>query len=103
MQCGVFSNALCMLSIPNQSLVILDNEYHRIGVESVVGVQDSFHRYVDTDMLAVAGSLIAGPALGWLVVRMLDRAQHMPTAIILQFATTSASGFWPRALASRVC
>ncbi|MGN6718432.1 MAG: hypothetical protein ACTHLX_13675, partial [Candidatus Binatia bacterium] len=40
-----------MLSIPNQSLVILDNEYHRIGVESVVGVQDSFHRYVDSDMV----------------------------------------------------
>ena len=40
-----------MLSIPNQSLVILDNEYHRIGVESVVGVQDSFLRYVDSDMV----------------------------------------------------
>jgi hypothetical protein len=40
-----------MLSIPNQSLVILDNEYHRIGVESVVGVQDSFHRYIDSDMV----------------------------------------------------
>ena len=40
-----------MLSIPNQSLVILENEYHRIGVESVVGVQDSFHRYIDADMV----------------------------------------------------
>src|SRR5258705_1103279 len=40
-----------MLSIPNQSLVILDNEYHRIGVESVVGVQDSFHRYIDSDLV----------------------------------------------------
>ena len=40
-----------MLSIPNQSLVILDNEYHRIGVESVVCVQDSFHRYIDSDMV----------------------------------------------------
>ena len=40
-----------MLSIPNQSLVILENEYHRIGVESVVGVQDSFHRYIDSDMV----------------------------------------------------
>ena len=37
-----------MLSIPNQSLVILENEYHRIGVESVIGVQDSFHRYIDS-------------------------------------------------------
>lgn len=40
-----------MLSIPNQSLVILENENHRIGVESVVGTQDSFHRYVDCDMI----------------------------------------------------
>ena len=40
-----------MLSIPNQSLVILENEYHRIGVGSVVGVQDSFHRYIDSDMV----------------------------------------------------
>jgi mannose-6-phosphate isomerase-like protein (cupin superfamily) len=40
-----------MLSIPNQSLVILENENHRIGVENVVGVQESFHRYVDCDMI----------------------------------------------------
>jgi hypothetical protein len=33
-----------MLGTPNQSLVILENENHRIGVESVVGVQESFHR-----------------------------------------------------------
>ena len=38
-----------MLSIPNQSLVILENEIHRIGVESVVGTQDYFHRYIDCD------------------------------------------------------
>jgi mannose-6-phosphate isomerase-like protein (cupin superfamily) len=40
-----------MLGIPNQSLVILENENHRIGVENVVGVQESFHRYVDCDMI----------------------------------------------------
>lgn len=40
-----------MLALPNQSLVILENEYHRIGVESVAGVQDSFHRYIDSDMV----------------------------------------------------
>jgi mannose-6-phosphate isomerase-like protein (cupin superfamily) len=40
-----------MLSVPNQSLVILENENHRIGVESVVGVQENFHRYVDCDMI----------------------------------------------------
>lgn len=40
-----------MLSIPNQSLIILENENHRIGAESIVGVQESFHRYVDCDMI----------------------------------------------------
>jgi mannose-6-phosphate isomerase-like protein (cupin superfamily) len=40
-----------LLGSPNQSLVILENENHRIGVESVVGVQESFHRYVDCDMI----------------------------------------------------
>ena len=40
-----------MLSVPNQSLVILENENHRIGAECVVGVQDTFHRYVDCDMV----------------------------------------------------
>jgi mannose-6-phosphate isomerase-like protein (cupin superfamily) len=40
-----------MLAIPNQSLVILENDNHRIGVESVVGTQDSFHRYVDCDIV----------------------------------------------------
>ena len=40
-----------MLSIPNQSVVMLENENHRIGAECVVGVQDAFHRYVDCDMV----------------------------------------------------
>ena len=40
-----------MLSLPHQSLVILENDNHRIGVESVAGTQDSFHRYVDCDMV----------------------------------------------------
>src|SRR5688500_18406930 len=40
-----------MLSVPNQSLVILENDNHRIGVESVVRTQDSFHRYIDSDMV----------------------------------------------------
>src|ERR687895_811888 len=43
-------------------------------------------------LLAVAGSLLAGPALGWLFMRVIERVQHVPTAIILQFATTF--GVW---------
>src|SRR5207248_350748 len=40
-----------LLSAPNQPLRILENEAHRIGVEAVVGTQDAFHRYLDSDMI----------------------------------------------------
>ena len=39
-------------------------------------------------VVGVVGALIAGPALGWLSLKLLDRVQHVPTAIILQFVTT---------------
>jgi len=40
-----------LLTAPNQQLRILENDYHRIGVEAVLGTQDAFHRYLDTDMI----------------------------------------------------
>lgn len=40
-----------LLNGPNEPLVVLENTSHRIGVESVAGVQDSFRRYVDLDMI----------------------------------------------------
>jgi Na+/H+ antiporter len=43
-------------------------------------------------LLAVVGSVVVGPALGWVVLRILDRIQHVPTSIILQFVTTF--GVW---------
>jgi len=43
-------------------------------------------------LLAVVGSVVAGPALGWLTLQMFDRIRHVPTAIILQFVTTF--GVW---------
>lgn len=43
--------AFDLLGAPNDSVVVLENEDHRIGVESVVGVQECFHRYVDTDTI----------------------------------------------------
>ena len=35
----------------NQSIIFLENDNHRIGAESVCGVQDAFHRYVDADII----------------------------------------------------
>jgi CPA1 family monovalent cation:H+ antiporter len=43
-------------------------------------------------LLAVVGSVVAGPALGWVTVRVLDRIQHVPTAVIVQFVMTF--GLW---------
>jgi monovalent cation/hydrogen antiporter len=43
-------------------------------------------------LLAVVGSVVVGPVLGWIALRMFDRIQHVPTAIILQFVTTF--GVW---------
>jgi quercetin dioxygenase-like cupin family protein len=40
-----------LLAEPNQSVVFLENANHRIGAESVCGVQDAFHRYVDADII----------------------------------------------------
>jgi CPA1 family monovalent cation:H+ antiporter len=45
-----------------------------------------------TFLLAVAGSLVVGPVLGWLNLRLMERVQHVPTAIILQFVSTF--GVW---------
>jgi monovalent cation/hydrogen antiporter len=45
-----------------------------------------------TFLFAVAGSVVVGPALAWLFLKVIDRVQHIPTAIILQFAGTF--GVW---------
>jgi len=38
-----------LLARPNQSLVLLENDDHRIGVDSVCGAQPDFRRHVDFD------------------------------------------------------
>src|SRR6185312_15876431 len=45
-----------------------------------------------TFLLAVAGSVVAGPALAWVVVRLMKNVRDVPTAIILQFISTF--GVW---------
>src|SRR5262249_53139854 len=39
-----------------------------------------------------AGSLVAGPALGWLFTQLIGRVRHVPTSIVLQFVSTF--GVW---------
>ena len=61
---------------------------YRLAVGAVAAGGFSVQAVAPTFLLAVLGSLIAGPALGWLVQRLLERVQHIPTAIILTFVST---------------
>jgi CPA1 family monovalent cation:H+ antiporter len=83
---------------PQRLLTILEGEsllndasallIYRLSVGAVAAGSFSVRMVAPTFVLAVLGSLVAGPVLGWLVQRLLERVQHVPTAIILQFVTT---------------
>lgn len=87
---------------PQRILTILEGEsllndasallIYRLAVGAVAADGFSFQAVAPTFVFAVAGSAIFGPALGWLFLRLVDRVQHVPTAIILQFASTF--GVW---------
>ena len=64
----------------------------RLAVGAVAAGGFSFTTIAPTFLLGVAGSVVAGPALGWVTLRIMDRVQHVPTSIILQFVTTI--GVW---------
>jgi monovalent cation/hydrogen antiporter len=83
---------------PHRVLTILEGEsllndasallIYRLAVSAVVANEFSIATVAPTFLLAVAGSAVVGPALGWVTLQILDRAQHVPTAIILQFVST---------------
>ena len=87
---------------PHRLLTILEGEsllndatallIYRLAVGAVAAGGFSVGAVAPTFLFAVAGSVVAGPALGWLFVQSIDRVQHGPTAIILQFVTTF--GVW---------
>jgi len=93
---------LRQLRPPQRILTILEGEsllndatallIYRLAVGAVAANGFSIAAVAPTFLLAVAGSLIAGPALGWLILRVTERVQHVPTAIILQFVSTF--GVW---------
>jgi CPA1 family monovalent cation:H+ antiporter len=87
---------------PHRILTILEGEsllndatallIYRLAVGAVVANGFSFAAVAPTFLLAVAGSVVAGPILGWLTLRLMARVHHVPTAIILQFVSTF--GVW---------
>ena len=90
------------LQPPHRLLTILEGEsllndasallIYRLAVGAVAAGSFSLTAVAPAFLLAVAGSLVAGPALGWVMLRLMDRVEHVPTAIILQFVTTF--GVW---------
>src|SRR5437870_2193207 len=93
---------------PHRLLTILEGEsllndasallIFRLAVGAVAANSFSISAVAPTFLFVVAGSVVAGPALGWLILRLTERVQHVPTSIILQFISTF--GVWM--LAERV-
>src|SRR5947199_9199201 len=84
---------LRQLRPPHRILSILEGEsllndasallIYRLAVGAVAANGFSIAAVAPTFLLAVAGSVVAGPVLGWLYLRLTERVQHVPTSIIL--------------------
>jgi len=93
---------LRQLRPPQRLLTILEGEsllndasallIYRLAVGAAAANTFTVAAVAPAFLLAVAGSVVVGPALGWLVLRALERVDHVPTSIILQFVTTF--GVW---------
>src|SRR5215204_3506667 len=87
------TSVLRLLKPPHRILTILEGEsllndatallIFRLAVGAVAMGEFSVTDVAPTFLLAIAGSLIVGPALGWVTVNALDRITHIPTGIIL--------------------
>lgn len=93
---------LRQLRPPHRILTILEGEsllndasallIYRLAVGAVAAKGFSIGAVAPAFLFAVVGSVIVGPALGWLTLRVNDRVRDVPTAIILQFVSTF--GVW---------
>jgi Na+/H+ antiporter len=83
---------------PQRILTVLEGEsllndasallIYRVAVGAATASSFSLVAMAPSLVVAVVGSLVAGPVLGWITQRLLERVQHIPTAIILQFVST---------------
>ncbi len=93
---------LRQLRPPHRLLTILEGEsllndasallIYRLAVGAVAANGFSATAVAPTFLFAVLGSLVVGPALGWLLLKVTDRVRDVPTAIIIQFVSTF--GVW---------
>lgn len=93
---------LRQLRPPHRLLTILEGEsllndasallIYRLAVGAVAANGFSIGAVAPAFLFAVVGSVVVGPALGWLTLRVNDRVRDVPTSIILQFVSTF--GVW---------
>src|SRR2546422_8091264 len=93
---------LRQLRPPHRILTILQGEsllndasallVYRLAVGAVAAKGFSISAVAPTFVFAVVGSVVVGPALGRLIMRLNDRVRDVPTAIIFQFVSTF--GVW---------
>src|SRR4029079_10921189 len=93
---------LRQLRPPHRLLTILEGEsllndasallIYRLAVGAVAAGGFSIGAVAPAFLVAVAGSVIVGPALGWLMLRVSCLVRDVPTAVILQFVSTF--GVW---------
>jgi Na+/H+ antiporter len=94
------TSVLRPLHPPHRLLTILEGEsllndasallIYRLAVGAALANSFSIGAVAPTFLLAVVGSVVAGPALGWITLRIMDRVQHVPTSIVVQFVSTFA-------------
>jgi len=87
---------------PHRILTILEGEsllndasalmIYRLSLGALATRTFSIGSAAPTFLLAVVGSIVAGRAAAWLVLRLTMRIRDVPTSIILQFITTF--GVW---------
>jgi CPA1 family monovalent cation:H+ antiporter len=93
---------LRQVRLPHRLLTILEGEsllndasallIYRLAVGAVAAGGFSIGEVAPTFILAVVGSLVAGPTLAWLFQRLTRNIQDPPSAIVVQFALTF--GVW---------
>ena len=87
---------------PHRIMTVLEGEsllndasaliIYRLAVTAVASSGFSIGAVAPTFLFAVAGSVVVGPLLGSLLMRVMERVQHIPTATILSFL--SVLGVW---------
>lgn len=96
------TSVLRAVNLPHRLLTILEGEsllndasailIYRLAVAAAAAGSFSLSEVAPAFLLGVVGSVIAGPALGWVYARLMRRFVDAPSAIILQFV--GAFGVW---------